>query len=328
MSFQFKSPSDAFIAVFLLQWIAMILLDRTALRMRIQDLAGVSARVPFVWFGPGTALTYWRLYAVYLLIHFGEDIFGHRAPSKGPGLSGGNILLLIAGMIALVVSGIALRVWHRKRISLAVYGVFRGKLNASFRSLARRARFIFNESIPLYVLPTNGFSSLCSRLRRGAIVPRLLLGELSCREIDSLLARQLALQARRLYDPFFWPLLLVNGVAASLAWAVHLGSVGTGILLLTMLAVEVFLLWVLTPAMIVRAYVYSAHLCGDAEAFFSAQGALERFGGAPMAKLRIEEIGRKIGVSQERIEELNGGHGARALQDRYPTTGSYMDTGL
>jgi hypothetical protein len=79
--------------------------------------------------------------------------------------------------------------------------------------------------------------------------------------------------------------------------------------------------------MFFQADLRAIQLTGDAKAFFSALGGLSRFTGIPPSEPMLLKIGRATGISPERIKELLAEHEAKA-EDRYPTTGSYMDTGL
>jgi hypothetical protein len=332
MSFQFKSLLDAYVAFFLMQWIAMLVLDRVELQVRMRGLGGEPARAPILWFGPGSALILARLYVVWLMIQLVQVFFGHRGAGPGPtrteGQILGSLLLFLVGLVGATALLVATNEWRRRKISLADYSVSRGQLHTSFRRLASRAGFLFSESSPLYVLPEEDFPRLCRHLRWGVIVPRRLLDELSRREIDSIAAFQLAFQSRRFYNQSSWYLLAANCGAAGAAWLLRLGSLSTGLLLLTMLAAEILAIHYLAPAMIVRAYVYAIELAGDPEAFFAAQGALERSGGAPMPKKRLQELGRRARLSPDRIAALLASRPEAEPQDRYPTTGSYMETGL
>jgi hypothetical protein len=328
MSFALTNVRDGFAFVFFLQWVLMATLDRAELKARMASLLGNATRPPLLWIGPGESRLFRVLYPPWLVVYFIHTAIEHPATGQRPK----SPMLAAFVMLAIVVSVIGILIaigrWHSGRISLAEYSVSRGKLLSAVRRLAGKARFFLQTSTPLFVLPEENFASLCLRMRAGVIIPRRLLDELSRAEIDSIGAGQLALQSPRVYSIVFWPALAVNGAVAWAAYVLHLDGLAIIAFMLSVAAIELLALRLLIPWLILRAALYSIELAGDAEAFFSAIGYLERFGGTPLSKSMLEEIGRRNQIPRDRIAALLAGHAVPLEVDRYPTSGSYLDTGL
>lgn len=327
MDFAIRNSYEASILLIYLQAIVMIAFDRAVLKVRIQPMLGDSARIPPIVLGAGFVRTFSGFYLVVvaqmtnLFSRHQERVRHADSPAWQWLLIGAFAILVLAVSVAMVAQARGLK-------SLKEYGVSRGKLRAGLESLARKARFLLPGSMPLYVLPELDFQTLCKRAFLGVAVPRQLLDQLSRNEIQSLLARQLAPQSPRIQFLVFAPTVVFNCCAIGAAWAGHIGSLATGLLFLSLVAVELLALHLSQPWLTLCARLYSIQLTGNAEAFFSAQGSLNRFGGAPIPNSILQRIGRREGVSPDRINALMAEHPAPPEEERYPTTGSYMDTGL
>jgi hypothetical protein len=116
-------------------------------------------------------------------------------------------------------------------------------------------------------------------------------------------------------------------VVVSIAQWLQAAQLFAFLLYLSLLAVELFALSRSLPRMLFQTDLRAIQLTGDAEAFFSALGGLSRFTGVPPSEPMLLRIGRATGISPERIKELLAEHETKP-EDCYPTTGSYMDTGL
>ena len=95
----------------------------------------------------------------------------------------------------------------------------------------------------------------------------------------------------------------------------------------SLLAAELFTFGRFVPRILLNADLCAIRLTGDPDTFFSALGGLSRFTGVPLPEQVLREIGRETSVSSARIAELTG-ETIPKPGDRYPTSGSYMDTGL
>ena len=141
------------------------------------------------------------------------------------------------------------------------------------------------------------------------------------------MAQQLCLQSKQFYDPAFWTLFGCDVVAVTIIGLLHIGPLVSGLLLLLLLAAELSLLVRYLPRMLVRADLRAIQLAGNAEAFFLAMGGLSHFTGTPIIKATLAEIGLAEGVSPDRISALLAERSIPA-EDRYPTSGSYLETGF
>jgi hypothetical protein len=328
MSLEIKRLSENFALVLLLQWILMLALDRMELRSRMRLLVGEKARPPLLWAGPGADVGFWRLYTAWLALRLIDDFYGPAR--KGPHspylvLEVVGFLAAMAGAIALLI---AIRGWLLKRRSLENWRVSRGALSAALQRLTRSARVRRYYSFPIYVLPVENFAELCARMRRGVIIPRLLLDHMSKGEVNSVAARQIVRQSGHFYEPVFWIGLILNGSAVGVSWHLHLGGVALGLMCCCLAGIEIAVLRLSTSRLILSAEIKAIDLTGDPEAFFSAQRLLERFGGSEMSVPQLEAIAGSVGLSPKAIEDINASRSAPFSADRYLTAGSYLETGL
>jgi hypothetical protein len=210
---------------------------------------------------------------------------------------------------------------------LGEFRVLRGKLKATVRDFSQRSKFFGLLDAPLYVIPGTDFGEICTRMGSGIALPLELLDLLSRREIDALAVRQLCVQSRKFYFPLLWILLACNVGAVSVVQRLAAGPLYIFLLYLSLLAVEFFALGLYLPRMLFQTDIRAIQLTGNAEAFISALGGLSRFTGVPVEELMLQKIGRETGVSPERAKILLDEHETKA-EDRYPTSGSYFDTGF
>jgi hypothetical protein len=179
----------------------------------------------------------------------------------------------------------------------------------------------------VYLVMNPSFAQPYARLEMVVVLPFGLLNLLGRREIDSLVAQQLCLQSKQFYDPVFWMLFGCDVVAVTSLGLLHTGPLASGLLLLLLLAAELSLLVHYLPRMLLRADLRAIRLAGDAEAFFSATGGLSHFTGVPLREATLAEIGLVAGVSPDRVSALIAVRSSPAM-DRYPTSGSYLETGF
>lgn len=145
--------------------------------------------------------------------------------------------------------------------------------------------------------------------------------------MDALVARQLYRQSKHYYYPAFWTLLACNAAAAALAEWLTPSWTARWVALLLLLAAQLAVLARYLPRALARADFRAVELTGDPEAFVSSMASLARFSGIPTDEAAIREIARRSGVSPERIPLLLAERAVPA-EERYPTTGAYMVTGL
>jgi hypothetical protein len=76
-----------------------------------------------------------------------------------------------------------------------------------------------------------------------------------------------------------------------------------------------------------EADLHAAKMTGDAEVFLSAVAGLFQFRGVHIPEASVRRIARRSGIPSGRIPEMLAERIA-PVEDRYPTTGSYVETGL
>lgn len=328
MTLEIRSLRDQFSITILLQMVAMTYLDREELKARMALLLGAPKRMPFLWFGPGASFAFYMLYPLWLLIGFGQMILLPHGASSPRHASVWQPLLVVAIFIASLTLVVVAGRWLRLRSSLEAHRISRGELMKSFSRLRDWANRLSSDRIALYVLPSADFESLCTRMRWGAVIPLQLLERLGRREINSIIARQLSLQSWSFYAPAFWPTLAANTAAAFFAWALHFAGLANAALFAALFLLEICAIHFALPRLLLRAERRSIDLTGYAEAYFCALGSLVRFGGSRLPKDAIDEIGRREEIGSTQIVELMAEHPTPDEPDRYPTIGSYMETGL
>jgi hypothetical protein len=234
-------------------------------------------------------------------------------------------IVAIFGFVLLFLAA-AIR-FHMRLRALGDFQLSRGNLLVTVRKLSKNSKFLGIQDAPLFVIPNSDFAKMSARMGSGVVLPLSLLDSLTRREIDALAARQLCVQSRQFYFPIFWILLACNVAVVVVVQAVEVAPLYAFLLYLSVLVLEFLILRRKLPQMFFQADLRAIHLTGDAEAFFSGLGGLSRFMGVPADKSVLWEIGRQVSVSPDRIEMLLAEHDTKA-EDRYPTTGSYIETGL
>jgi hypothetical protein len=328
MSVAINSFTDTFAFICMTQAIAMLVLDRVSLASRMRAFLGNSYQAPLYWVGPGLARSILLVYGSWQVAYFTHAMVEIRDKRHTPSVSVWLIALLALFFLAFTGPVLELVLRRGRRLSLAEYRVYRGTLFETARKLCRKAGIWTGGGVQLYVLPEGDFAKLCRGMRYGAVVPRRLLDELNRQEIDSLAARQFAMQSGKFYGPPFWGLFLANGLVGILTWRFHLGAVGAGLTFLVSLLAELAALRFVLPRLIQRSEILSIRVAGEAGSFFTAQRALERLGGSVMPQEHLEEIGRRVGLSPQNINDLVGARSISPVTDCYPTVGSYLETGL
>lgn len=322
--------ADALAYVLILQWVAMLSLDRMTLRVRAASLLGNSKTVPRFWYGPGCAGTFYGLYWLWMFAYFAADITRPQTIHRSRLSSDSSAIAVVA--VLLVAFGFNLFLGFQTRAaaaSLETYRVYRGKLADAARSVVSRCgRRLLPFDVALYVLPKENFADLCNSVRWGVALPFEFLDELSRKEINSIVAGQVSRQSQHVYAPVYWAALLLNGVSAYLVYAFHLGLAEAGILLVALASIELISIRLYSPFMQFRAELYSIELGGSPEAYFSARGWLNSIGGEPLRPEMLRRIAAKSNLSEAEMSALLSKQQISEEKDRYPTSGSYLETGL
>jgi len=209
--------------------------------------------------------------------------------------------------------------WARRADEAQRFEVSRGMLLDAARSRFRtRPR--------IYVLP-DGFTAWAG-LRPGILLRRRYLDWMSRSEIEALIARGLSGRAagRRL--------AATCGAAALCALVVvgfieyfKVGTQGRWLALAMMVAAEVVALGCWLPSWWRAADLEAVRRTGQPEVFVSAIAEAARLNGSAPDMARIEAIAHHTGISRERLREVAELR-LRPAEDRYPTAGDYVATGL
>jgi hypothetical protein len=202
---------------------------------------------------------------------------------------------------------------HRERYSangqqITAAQVSRGVLFESVRGIARKAG---SATPPIFVLPDASRTWRSAHIAGAVLIPRQLLDSMSRREIDALVARQVCRQSRQYYNPIVWSLLACDVVAVCLMEWLETGSSMRWITALALLAFQFAALRTYVPRALASADRRAIDLTGDPAALLSALAGLARFSNA--SPLQIP------GLPAQPIAPV---------EDRYPTTGPYVITGL
>jgi Zn-dependent protease with chaperone function len=182
-------------------------------------------------------------------------------------------------------------------------------------------------AIPVWVVPDFDGAGTCAQLGRGIIIPLSLLDQLSRKEIDAVVARQLCLQRGSSSGNLLWTLLASDVAVVVFLGVVHAGVAISCLAYISLVVAELLVLAHRLPRIFVQADLRAVRLTGDGESFLSALGGLKRFGGRPLAPEVLQQIANESRPIAEGVALLAGDSPALAW-DRYPTSGSYMETGF
>ena len=313
--------------VFVLHFSATIFIDRAQLQNRRQCLVGDPGSAPIYWRGPASDRSFYLLWTLWLLLDViglaaPRSIVNHRVPDPPwQWFALGVWMTLVLWIVVLDFQ------FRRRMRFLADFQVSRGRLINAVRSLASRTGGFAQGALPLYIIPDRDFGVACGRLGRGVILPLEMLDMLSRQEVKALIARQLCRQAGDFYYPAFWILFAADVSCVFAARMLQLGTLASGAAFMLLAVAEFLLLRHYLPRMFLSADIRSIRITGDAEAFFSAVGGLSRHTGALIQEASLMEIARKSEIAPERLTALLVKRLSPA-EDRFPTSGSYLETGL
>jgi Zn-dependent protease with chaperone function len=327
MTAVFDRVYEGFWLVFSLQFAAMCYVDRAQLKSRMAGLLGSSKSLPAMWRWPTTDKTILILFC-WAFLHVVTREVQH--PANQPSAPWplwqkvvlGTVVALLVAFIALAVNTIVQSQRHA-----VTSEVSRGVLLEGIRKMYRKPGFSTWSKTHIYVLPDMSQARWCALLGGSVLIPRQLLDSMSRREIDALAAWQLCRQSARYYLRPFWALLGCDAVAVGLADWLLPNWVARDVALLALLAVQIAALAVYLPRSLEQADYRAVELTRDPEAFLSAMAGMRRFRGVPVKETPLEEMAQRFGIAPERVPALVAERTAPA-EDRYPTAGSYMITGL
>lgn len=313
--------------IFTIHFAAMVFVDRAQLMSRRASLQGNACRVPIVWAGIGSSISFRVFWLVWLVLLIARDIFfdpGRHAHAPLPLWEWIVLWSLAAVFLLEMVADI--RFLRRMRI-LKSFQISRGFLFSSVKGLSRRIGYLGIGTAPLIVTPDAEFPMACDRVGSGVLLPMGLLDQLSRKEIDALATRQLSVQSRGLYFPLFYVLLACDSVVVALLFWFNAAPVYSFLFCVSLLAAELLALNLRLPHMLFQAELRAIRVTGDVESYLSALGGLLRFTGSPIDESFVQQIARLTKFPVERAQMLLGPH-ETSMEERYPTSGSYMDTGL
>jgi hypothetical protein len=162
---------------------------------------------------------------------------------------------------------------------------------------------------------------------REIFMPRRLLDWMSRAEIDALVAYQLTWPWTRRYArwTFLGPLMYGLIASAALAW-LKIGARGRWEAFLLLLVTEIAVLACLQPHLRYLADLRTIKTTGNPEAYFSAMAELSRLSSGVWDTRLVRRFARTGRVTPDRMQKLQEQH--RPAEDRYPTSGDYLNVGF
>ncbi len=307
---------------------AMAFVDRAQWKMSLGELLGKAKRLPVLWrFPAADPIAGVLLWLPFMLLTWIDSLLPARAVhAYAPWQLWQKAALAMMALVAvfLALAAIRLRRWQRQAEALQLS---RGVLFDSIRRIARKAKLFGGARPRIYVISEVSQARLCAYFGSTVLIPRQLLDSMSRREVDALAARQLCRQSRQYYSPPSWALLACDLAAVCLVGWLKISLATCWIVLPALLAVQFAALAIYLPRALADADWRAVELTGDAETFLSATAGLARFSGGSLPEQALRQIAARSGLSPERIPALLGGRIAPA-EDRYPTSGPYVITGL
>ena len=231
---------EAFVIVIGLQAVAALFLDRAQLKSRQRSLLASVGVEPIISPGRATLSCFYLFMFGWYSIRIVYDLSGHPAYRASEALAlfwKIAVAAVFAGTV-LIIAGV-LRSAARMR-DFEEYRLFRGQLFENINKLSRKVRLSKLFANPVYVPPDDDFAKLCARIGTGVVLPRGLLDELSRREVDVLVARQLCMQSGKFYLPAFWIFLACNAAVVALIQNFQFSPLAAILTYSSLLAAELF----------------------------------------------------------------------------------------
>jgi hypothetical protein len=321
---QFEKGS---LILFVLFYVIVHYFDRAVRKVRLESLFGVGVE-PVAFPNGGVESDFFRVaFLFWVVVKFFDDVLLRPVVRSHPDWSSGWRAAFIVLLIAVpIMVGVLFFFWWRRRPT-GVFPLSRGLLHDTVGRMTETMTLSGWIEMPVWVLPDSDGARTCARLGRGVVVPLSLLDQLSRKEIDAIVARQLCLQRRSFPRNLLWTMLAPDVGAVVALGVLHAGVVISCLVYASLLVAELYVLSRRLPRIFIQADLRAISLTGDSESFFSALRGLERFGGKPLAPEVLQQIVIESGMILKR-DATPGGVSPDTELERYPTSGSYLLTGF
>jgi hypothetical protein len=327
MTAAFDRAFEGLAMVFALYLLAMFFVDRAQFRSRLTDLVGKAQRLPELWRLPAADPKLGLQWVLLVALDVSRKLAPRPVDHSNTPWSFWSKTLVVAMAIVLVLLILATIRFARRQRRAEELELSRGVLFDCIRKTAAKIGFWMLGTPRIFVLPDVSEAPLCAQFGNAVLIPRPVLDSMSRREIDALAVWQLCRQSNQYSSPPLRALLACDVAAVCLLeWLVP-SATARWLALVPLLAAQFFALSIYLPRALARAEVRAVELTGDPEVFLSAMAGLFRFSGAPVRNDLLQEIERRYGIAADRILGLLAERIA-PVEDRYPTSGSYMVTGL
>ena len=310
---------EGLLLVFLLYAVGLVFVEREQFIAPSVDPWGEDKTLPVLWKIGARDLAAGLLWFGLMFLTLVKDTLVQRVPYTQVGVE-------VAALFALLLIVSAIRSGARPS-NLRACELSRGALADGVREVARKAGGFELAGPSVYVLENSSQALPCAPPTAAVVMPRQLLDSMSRHEIDALAFWQLCRQSHPCHALPRRMLLVSNALVVSLLEWLVAGPVMRCALLLPLVAVQFAVLSRYLPRVRTEADLRAAKLAGDAEVFLSALAGLFRYRGVPIAESAVRQIARRRGISSGRVAEIMAERIAPA-ETRYPTTGSYFETGL
>jgi Zn-dependent protease with chaperone function len=316
-----------FLIFAVLLFIAVLLLDWAIRKARLESMFGNTVK-PAVFPAGGIEDSSFRLFWTAWVVFKLTDEFLLRpvVRSHAPWSPGWRTVFLAVYAAVPLVLLTLIYVWWRSRPK-NVFQLSRGLLFDTARRMTNKLAPLALMETPVYLIPNPDCARTCARFGRGVVLPLPLLDILNRKEIDALVARQLCQQTNRSSRRKLWTLLASNAAIVIAVGLFHPGVVISCLAYASFLSAELWILFRWLPCGLIEADLRAMRLTGDPGSFVSALRGLESFGGKPLEPKVLQEIARAAVVSKDRLADLREEPTTPAT-DRYPTSGSYLETGF
>jgi Zn-dependent protease with chaperone function len=310
---------EGLLMVFVLYVAALVFVERAQFEAPSADPSGKDKAIPVLWKIGARDLASGLLWFLLMGLTLLKEIV--LAP-----VAGAHAAFEVIALLALLVAVGAIRSGAQPDNLRAVL-LSRGALLNGITGVARKAGCFESAEPSVYVLEEMSQALPSAPPTAAVVAPRQLLDTMSRREINALAAWQLCRQSKQCHARPLRRLLVWDAVAVCLLECLVPSPVIRCATLLPLLAVQIAALAKYLPHARLEADLRAAKLTGDAEVFLSAVAGLFRFRGVPIPEASARPIARRSGIPSGRIPEILVERIA-PVEDRYPTTGSYIETGL
>jgi Zn-dependent protease with chaperone function len=317
----------SFVIFAALVYVAALLVDRAVRKARLESMFGSTASAAFFPIGGIEDFSFRVVSVGWLVFKMIEDFALRPVVHLNAHWSLAWRDVYLGTFVAIPLAFVALIFfWWRGRPK-KVFQLSRGQLFETVRRMTDEIAPMGLMEVPIYVVPEPDCAKTCSRLSRGVVLPLPLLDLLNRNEIDAVIARQLVLQVKGRLGWRVWAFLASNVAVVATVSLLNLGMAISDLLYAFFLTAEIYFLFRILPRLLMEADVRAIRLTGDPESFLSALRGLEKFGGKPLEPEVLREISSRSTESANRIMDYHSEF-ATLMPDRYPTSGSYLETGF